>query len=215
MSEDRETNSQRLEDAWQTLQSSTSKSLLKRYLTRDVFERLKDARTSSGATLLDVIQSGVKNLDSGVGIYAADAESYRVFGLLFDPIIAHYHRTALSGRRQPSVDFGDPSTFKDLDPERKYIISTRIRCGRSLQGYPLNPKLTKAQYLDLESEVRDAITNGFTGELKGSYFPLDGMSEEVRQQLVDDHFLFKSGDRFLEAANANRYLTPYSSHLRL
>ena len=30
------------------------------------------------------------------------------------------------------------------------------------------------------------------------------MSEEDRQQLVEDHFLFKKGDRFLQSAGANR-----------
>ena len=35
----------------------------------------------------DVIQSGVENLDSGIGIYAPDAEAYNIFADLFDPII--------------------------------------------------------------------------------------------------------------------------------
>ena len=35
----------------------------------------------------DVIQSGVENLDSGIGIYAPDAEAYEVFADLFDPVI--------------------------------------------------------------------------------------------------------------------------------
>jgi len=43
------------------------------------------------------------------------------------------------------------------------------------------------------------------GELKGTYFPLTGMSKQIQQQLIDDHFLFKEGDRFLQAANACRY----------
>lgn len=33
-------------------------SLLKKYLTRDVFDKLKTRKTAMGATLLDVIQSG-------------------------------------------------------------------------------------------------------------------------------------------------------------
>merc|ERR1712077_46162 len=36
------------------------------------------------------------------------------------------------------------------------------------------------------------------------YFPLTGMSEQVRQQLVDDHFLFVSCDRNLIAAGMER-----------
>ena len=31
--------------------------------------------------------AGVANLDSGVGVYAPDAESYTLFKPLFDPII--------------------------------------------------------------------------------------------------------------------------------
>lgn len=36
------------------------------------------------------------------------------------------------------------------------------------------------------------------GDLAGEYYPLLGMEESVRQQLVDDHFLFMSGDRNLQ-----------------
>lgn len=31
------------------------------------------------------------------------------------------------------------------------------------------------------------------------------MTKEVQNQLIEDHFLFKEGDRFLQAANASRY----------
>jgi protein-arginine kinase len=43
-----------------------------------------------------------------------------------------------------------------------------------------------------------------TGDLKGNYFPLQGMDEKTRQQLVDDHFLFVSGDKNLIAAGMER-----------
>ena len=38
------------------------------------------------------------------------------------------------------------------------------------------------------------------GELSGTYYALHGMDEETRQQLVDDHFLFKKGDRYVVCA---------------
>merc|ERR1711972_219612 len=41
-------------------------------------------------------------------------------------------------------------------------------------------------------------------DLAGSYYPLTGMSEKVRQQLVDDHFLFMSGDPNLKVAGMER-----------
>ena len=40
--------------------------------------------------------------------------------------------------------------------------------------------------------------------MAGTYYSLNSMSEEDREQLVEDHFLFKQGDRFLEAAGLNR-----------
>merc|ERR1711860_277460 len=42
------------------------------------------------------------------------------------------------------------------------------------------------------------------GDLAGSYYPLTGMDEKVRQQLVDDHFLFMSGDPNLKVAGMER-----------
>ena len=41
-------------------------------------------------------------------------------------------------------------------------------------------------------------------DLAGKYFPLLGMEEADRQQLVDDHFLFVSGDKNLISAGMER-----------
>ncbi|XP_055328792.1 arginine kinase Lit v 2.0101-like [Paramacrobiotus metropolitanus] len=184
-----------------------SHSLLKKYLTPDVVNKLKNTKTKMGASLWDCIQSGVINTDSGVGIYAPDAESYTTFSEIFYPIINDYHIgfDIKGGAKHPPMDLGlDKINFPNPDPEGKYIISTRVRCGRSLQGYPFNPLLTEQQYKDMEGKVKDAL-NGLPGELAGTYYPLTGMSKDTQKQLIDDHFLFKEGDRFLEAANANRF----------
>merc|ERR1712212_712232 len=167
---------EKLEAGFKKLEAATDcKSLLKKYLTREGFDKLKDKKTALGAPLLDVIQSGVADLDSGVGLYAPDAEAYS----LFAPLV-------------------------DVDPEGKYVVSTRARCGRSLEGYPFNPCLTESNYKEMEAKVSSTLAT-LEGELKGTYHPLLGMSKEVQQQLIDDHFLFKEGDRFLQEANACRY----------
>ncbi|XP_031842488.1 arginine kinase 1 isoform X2 [Nomia melanderi] len=194
----------KLEAGFNKLSSSDSKSLLKKYLTKEIFDNLKTKKTSLGATLLDVIQSGVENLDSGVGIYAPDAESYTVFADLFDPIIEDYHGGFKKTDKHPAKDFGDVDTLGNLDPAGEYVVSTRVRCGRSMEGYPFNPCLTEAQYKEMEEKVSSTLS-GLEGELKGTFYPLTGMSKEVQQKLIDDHFLFKEGDRFLQAANACRY----------
>ncbi|KAH8302636.1 hypothetical protein KR044_009153, partial [Drosophila immigrans] len=195
----------KLEEGFAKLAASDSKSLLKKYLTKEVFDNLKNKVTPTfKSTLLDVIQSGLENHDSGVGIYAPDAESYTVFADLFDPIIEDYHGGFKKTDKHPASDFGDVSTFGNVDPTNEYVISTRVRCGRSMQGYPFNPCLTEAQYKEMETKVSSTLS-GLEGELKGKFYPLTGMEKTVQQQLIDDHFLFKEGDRFLQAANACRY----------
>lgn len=137
-------------------------------------------------------------------MYAPDADAYIVFSDLFDPIIEDYHGGFSKTATHPKSDFGSLSAFVNLDPENKFIVSTRVRCGRSLKDYPFNPCLTEAQYVEMEKKVSAALS-GLSGDLKGKYHPLAGMSKEVQQQLIDDHFLFKEGDRFLQSANACRF----------
>ena len=33
--------------------------------------------------------------------------------------------------------------------------------------------------------------NTFEGDLKGTFYPLEGMDKATKQKLIDDHFLFK------------------------
>jgi hypothetical protein len=56
----------KLEEGYAKLAASNSKSLLKKYLTKEVFNNLKTKKTPSfGSTLLDVIQSGkLKTINS-------------------------------------------------------------------------------------------------------------------------------------------------------
>ena len=79
----------------------------------------------------------------------------------------------------------------------------RIRVGRSIEGFGLSPGITKKQRLDMESLMKSAFGK-LGGDLKGNYYPLLGMDEKVRLQLVDDHFLFISGDKNLIAAGMER-----------
>ncbi|XP_026474404.1 arginine kinase-like [Ctenocephalides felis] len=193
-----------LETQYKKLMASDSKSLLKKHLTQEIFDNLKTKKTTFGSTLFDCIKSGLENYDSGIGIYAADAEAYSVFADLFDPIIEEYHSGFTKTDKHPAKNWGDVNSLGNLDPTGDYIVSTRVRCGRSMEGYPFNPCLTEAQYKAMEEKVSSTLS-GLEGELKGKFHPLTGMPKDVQQQLIDDHFLFKEGDRFLQSANACRF----------
>ena len=79
----------------------------------------------------------------------------------------------------------------------------RIRVGRSIEGFGLSPGITKEQRLGVEKLMINAFAK-LEGDLAGTYYPLLGMEESVRQKLVDDHFLFVSGDKNLIAAGMER-----------
>lgn len=93
------------------------------------------------------IFSGCKNLDSGIGLYAGSHDSYKCFNKLFDKVILDYHKHGVDAQHVSDMD---ATTLQNADfPEEdaKMIISTRIRVGRNLDGYPLGPGVTKEQRL--------------------------------------------------------------------
>jgi len=164
--------------------------------------KLKNKKTSHGSTLLDVIQSGCANPDSHVGVYAPDAEAYEVFSDLFTPLIVEYHgKKSAADLIQPAFDMGDTNRLHNIDPEGKYVLSTRCRVARTIKALPLNPMMSEDDYRQLEQMMSSAMAK-FTGDLAGDYKPLIKMSKEEQNQLVEDHFLFKEGDKYLEAANS-------------
>ena len=177
-------------------------SMLCKHLTPEVFEALKEKKTSNGFTLEQAINSGVKNIDSGIGVYAGDKESYDVFAALFDPIIQEYHGFSKDDMHKSNLNPNDLK-ITNPDPKGEFIISTRIRVGRNMDNMPLGPAISKEQRDEVESRVVEGLRR-LEGELSGEYYPLLGMNKEVQDELIKDHFLFKEGDRFLDAAGLNR-----------
>ncbi|XP_071114815.1 arginine kinase-like [Haliotis cracherodii] len=189
-----------VEELWNKLKSAANcKSLLKKHLTEERYKSLKDKKTKFGGGLKDCIQSGCLNPDSGVGIYACDPEGYTVFADVLDEVIKDYHKVDKLDHPEPDMGDFDNLGFGDLDPSGDYIVSTRVRVGRSHDSYGFPPVLSKEQCLKMEEDTKAAFEK-FTGELAGKYFPLDGMSKQDQKQMTEDHFLFKDDDRFLRDA---------------
>jgi len=63
--------------------------------------------------------------------------------------------------------------------------------------------LSATQRILIEQQVAAALMR-LQGPLAGEYYSLGDLSGSERQQLIEDHFLFKAGDRFLAAAGLNR-----------
>lgn len=120
-----------------------------------------------------------------------------------DKIIEDYHGHAKTAKHVSNMDFTKLQCPPFAPEDASMIVSTRIRVGRNLAEFPLGPGITKEQRNAIEQKVVQAC-NSFAGELKGTFYSLGSMTDAQRNQLIADHFLFKEGDRFLEACGLNR-----------
>merc|ERR1711998_773715 len=177
----------------------------------EIYETLKDKTTSSGVTLAQCIKTGVDNPGhphiKTVGMTACDEESYEVFKELFDQVISARHGgdDHMSNEQPTNMDLTKLSDT-DIDPEGKYVLTTRVRTGRSVRGFKLPPAIGFQERRDLEKLCVDALLN-MTGDLAGDYFPLrgsrsykpkpGGMSEAMEEGLRNAGNLFQEPDSTL------------------
>ncbi|XP_034397342.1 creatine kinase U-type, mitochondrial-like [Cyclopterus lumpus] len=161
-------------------------------LTPTIYGHLRDKKTPNDWTLDQCIQTGVDNpghpFIKTVGMVAGDEESYEVFAELFDPVIKDRHNGY------------DPRTMKhptDLDASKitsgmfdeRYVLSSRVRTGRSIRGLSLPPACSRSERREVERVAVTALS-GLKGDLSGRYYSLGEMSDREQQQLIDDHLLF-------------------------
>merc|ERR1712131_302556 len=176
-------------------------SLVAKHVTKEKWDKLKDIETKTcGFTLAKAIACAVEFDNQHCGIYAGDWDSYKDFADVFDPLIQEYHGISADAKHTSDMDSSKIRGNIDADVP---VHSTRIRVGRNIDGFGLSPGITKEQRVGVEKLMISAVQN-FPADLAGNYYPLTGMAENVRQQLVDDHFLFVSGDRNLQVAGMER-----------
>ena len=160
-------------------------------LTKEIYEKLCDKKTPSGFSLDQAIQTGVDNpghpFIMTVGCVAGDEESYEVFADLFDPVIEKRHGGYKKTDRH-STDLNPENLIGGLLDE-KYVLSSRVRTGRSIKNLSLPPQCTRAERRKVEALVTEAL-DSLDGEFKGKYYPLAKMTEHEQEQLIEDHFLF-------------------------
>uniref|UniRef100_H2ZCP3 Creatine kinase M-type n=1 Tax=Ciona savignyi TaxID=51511 RepID=H2ZCP3_CIOSA len=161
-------------------------------LTPAIYSKLKDRKTPSGYTLDKCIQTGVDNpghpFIMTVGLVAGDEESYSTFSELFDPVISGRHGGyPANAKHTTDLDASRLRGGDNLDP--KYVLSSRVRTGRSIRGLALPPWCSRGERRKTEKIITDALSV-LDGPLKGNYYPLTGMTEETQDKLIEDHFLF-------------------------
>merc|ERR1712166_1521663 len=98
----------------------------------------------------------------------------------------------------------------DIDPSGKYVLTTRVRTGRSVRGFKLPPTIGFQERRDLEALSVKALLQ-MDGDLKGDYFPLHGsrsyavkptgMTVEKEEELRTKGNLFQEPDSTLLLAS--------------
>jgi arginine kinase len=149
------------------------------------------------------ILTGCQNTDSGIGCYAGSLYSHQTFAKLFHPIIEDYHKVKITDGHVSTMDYTQLVCPDFFEVDSLMIRSTRIRVGRNLVAFSLGPDLTREHRSEIEETVTKALSN-LEVDLRGTYYALGGMNYSVQKKLIADHFLFKEGDRFLEACGLNR-----------
>jgi len=163
--------------------------MVRKHLTKEMYEKLFDKVTPNGVTFDKCIQPSVDFMGKIVGLVAGDEESYTVFSDLFDAIIDEKHLGFTKTDKHPKPEL-DASKLTSGKLDEKYVKSCRVRTGRSVRGLCLPPAICRAERREVESVLKDAL-NGLEGDLKGKYYPLAEMTKEEEQRLIDDHFLFQ------------------------
>ena len=127
--------------------------------------------------------------------------SYEILNPLVTKIVENYHHSSETKQKK---DF-DLSSLKqiNLDPEGKYIKSSRIRVARNFQNYPFPSSISSKDRQLVEEEIV-AVLQNLKGTLAGKYFSLTQMKSTEITKLINEHMLFKLEDRFLESAAIHR-----------
>merc|ERR1719261_242456 len=179
-----------------------------------LWDKLKGLKTAGGTTLAHCIKTGVDNPGhphiKTVGMTACDEESYEVFKDLFDPVISARHGGYAPDAKQPTNLDIDKLSATDIDPDLKYVLTTRVRTGRSVRNFRLPTVISFEERRKLEALCVKGLLN-MSGDLKGDYFPLHGsrsypqkptgMSEEKEETLRKCGNLFQEPDSTLLLAS--------------
>ena len=143
----------------------SSKSALKRCLTEEIWNEYADMSDAQGVTFKTMIFSGIKNQDSGIGLYAGSHDSYTTFNKLFDKVIEDYHGHGVDAKHVSDMSSEGLVNGEFSEEDAAMVKSTRIRVGRNLAGFPLGPGVTKEQRNEIMGKVVSACEK-FEGDLR-------------------------------------------------
>jgi len=195
------TKNQWPEEQYNDILKSDHQPLCVKHCNKELFEKLKDRKSSGKAawTMARTINSGIQNPTSFVGCHVGDMESYDDFKEFWYPLIEEYHKGfVVEEKKREAISTADRFDINRLpklsEAARERIVSTRIRCARNLADFPLNPGAETAESRQEILALLESVYEKFPAEFKGKLHKHEVMSEEEREGLVKQHFLFRGKD---------------------
>ena len=114
-------------------------------------------------TLAMCIKTGVDNPGhphiKTVGLVAGDEECYETFKELFDPVIDVRHGGYGPSAKHPTDLEINRISNTDIDPSGRYVLTTRVRTGRSVRPFQLPPVISFEARRKLEAVAVKALLN--------------------------------------------------------
>jgi len=160
-----------------------------------IYSKYRDVVTPSGYTFDNAIQTGVDNpghpFIKTVGATAGDEETYEVFKDFFDKVIYYRHNGyPVDGKHKTDLAW---ENLSNASFNEKYVLTCRVRTGRSIRGIGLPTHCTRAERNKAEEIIRKACEAAGKEEetLSGAYEALYEMTEERHEELIDKHLMFE------------------------
>eukprot|EP01052_Picozoa_sp_SAG31_P021679 SAG31_NODE_1688_length_7528_cov_14.515143_6_plen_991_part_01 len=159
------------------------------------------------------MNSGVENVDSGMGCYACQPSDYDKFKPFFSKALAKYHKVAEDAKHVndwslEGVEGLPEGGVLDISKLGLPELSMRVRVGRNLKAFPLPGAMTQEDRCKMENFMLKAFEKLFAmPEYGGKYCSFtpghpNFVEEAEYQALVDAHIAFKdmSADSYLLSA---------------
>lgn len=134
-----------------------------------MYERLvAKGKTSKGFDIDYAIKAGVILPHVGVGIVNDGVESLNLYKELYDKIVEGWHGFKPEQNHVSNMNPSDLTPFTiSQETIDKYVVSTRVRAGRSVSGCSLPAYTDKADRAKVEDLLQQAFQSFDDEDLKG------------------------------------------------
>ena len=131
-------------------------TIMAKYLTPDLFSKLKDRGTTKNYDIEQLIESGLGSVGPSslagnpAGLLAGDEECYDVFNELMDPVIRELHEVDLKFRSDINLNW---EQIKGGKLYGSNVLCCRLSGRRNIEGYRMVPASRATELLDVSHPI--------------------------------------------------------------